>query len=59
MLQINYFKFIIKKHIFYDTYSMYLIYEEIEQKKWIDLGHNTKNGKNHYSWYFVNATFQT
>jgi hypothetical protein len=41
MLQINYFMFIIKQHIFYDTYTMFLIYDEIEQKKWIGLGHNT------------------
>ena len=32
MLQINYFMFIIKQHIFYDTYTMFLIYNKIEQK---------------------------
>ena len=30
MLQIIYFMLIIKKHIFYDTYTMYLIYDETE-----------------------------
>ena len=30
-------------------YTMFLISDEIEQKKWIGLGHNTKNGKNQYS----------
>ncbi len=41
MLEIIYFMFIIKQHIFYDTYTVFLIYDEIEQKKWIGLGHNT------------------
>ena len=33
MLQIIYFMFIIKQNIFYATYTMYIIYEEIEHKK--------------------------
>jgi len=37
MLEIIYFMFIIKQHIFYDTYTMFLIYDEIEQKNGLAL----------------------
>jgi len=39
--------FVVKQHIFYDTYAMYLIYDEIEQKKMeeICLGIKTKKTK--------------
>ena len=50
MLQI-YLIFIIKQHIFYDTYTMNLMYDEIEQKNgWESLFENrdekTKHMKN-------------
>ena len=40
--------FVVKQHIFYDTYAMYLIYDEIEQKNGRNMfGNKDEKNKTH------------